>query len=166
MRIQLGTSTNNAANYCLVYNYYSGSNATSCAIPTQGTGNNGNVMGYLYQDSVSSSLQHQVSNTYDALSRLTNSTATPVSPGTVNYNLSYSADRFGNVTCTGGTGLCTQLGYNPATNHITDTGYSYDQAGEVVTDGTGVGANTYTWDAEGRLTAVQQGRADRRDLRL
>ena len=32
VRIQLGSSSNNSVNYCLVYNYYAGaSNPTSCA---------------------------------------------------------------------------------------------------------------------------------------
>ena len=34
-----------AGGYCLVYDYY-GSGPTSCTLPSQGTNNNGNVMGY------------------------------------------------------------------------------------------------------------------------
>jgi hypothetical protein len=48
VRMRLGTSSTPNANYCLVYNYYAGSNPTSCAIPAAGTGNNGSVMGYYY----------------------------------------------------------------------------------------------------------------------
>jgi len=51
-RVQLGTSTTPAANYCLVYNYYPVANPTTC-ISTPGTaasGNNGDVTGYYYSD--------------------------------------------------------------------------------------------------------------------
>jgi hypothetical protein len=70
VRIQLGTSANNAANYCLVYNYYSGSKPASCAVPAQGTGNNGNVRGYWYHDNVNSTLSHTAAYGYDSLNRL------------------------------------------------------------------------------------------------
>jgi hypothetical protein len=58
VRIQLGTASNQAANSCLVYNYYVGvSNPTSCAIPTQGTsGNSGNEVGHDFQDTTNPSL--------------------------------------------------------------------------------------------------------------
>jgi hypothetical protein len=82
----LGTSSSHAANYCLVYNYYSGSNATSCAVPSQGTGNNGNVMGYWYQDKVNSTYSHTASYAYDSLNRL----ATAVATGSSTYNLTFS----------------------------------------------------------------------------
>jgi hypothetical protein len=49
--MELGTAGNVAANYCQVYNYNSSvGNPTSCALPTQGTGNNGKLMGfYLFE---------------------------------------------------------------------------------------------------------------------
>ena len=105
--IQLGTSSNNAANYCLAYNYYSGvSNPTGCTNPpTQATtGNSGNVIGYYYKDSVNlpSTLSHQVTNTYDALNRLTNSTASAILPGSLSYNFPLTkGDRWNNSTCNG-----------------------------------------------------------------
>jgi len=72
----------------LVYSYYGGTgNPTSCTSkPTQGTtGNNGNVGGYFYQDSVNSSLGHTAAFTYDTLNRLTSDVAT----GNSTYNLTY-----------------------------------------------------------------------------
>ena len=46
---------------CWVYNYYGGTDApnpTTCVVPTLPTNrnNNGNVMGYYYQDTVNTSL--------------------------------------------------------------------------------------------------------------
>jgi len=69
---------------CWVYNYYGTiSNPTTCVAPTQPTlrNNNGNVMGYYYQDTVNTSLGHTVSNTYDYLNRLASSSATPSQTG-------------------------------------------------------------------------------------
>jgi hypothetical protein len=65
-------------------------------------------MGYRYEDSVTGDafLQHQTANQYDFLDRLTRSTATALPSGTVNWDLNYAYDRFGNMTCMGGTGLC------------------------------------------------------------
>jgi hypothetical protein len=40
--------------------------------------------------------------------------------------------------------------FNPANNRITTSGYTYDNAGNLLTDGT----YGYTWDAEGRLTST------------
>src|SRR5690348_13189824 len=115
VRIQLGTSSNNAANYCLVYNYYAGvANPTTCtATPTQGaTGDNGNVMGYLYQDAANTSLQHSVAYTFDGVNRLASATAKDLSSNTL-WTQSYifttdtSNGQFGNMTCMlGGSGYC------------------------------------------------------------
>jgi YD repeat-containing protein len=61
----------------------------------------------------------------------------------------YSYDLAGNrtsVQLNGGTP--TTFGYNFA-NQITNTGYSYDNAGNLINDG----ATTYTYDALSRMTA-------------
>lgn len=158
VRIQLGKSGTPAANYCLVYNYYSGTTSTTCALPSSGSGNNGNVMGYYYQDSSNPSLQHKAAYTYDYLNRLTSSTGTPVSPGTVSYSLPFLYDRWGNMTCnTAGNpnGPCGNVAFSTSTNRITTIGsvsVSYDLAGNMTFDGT----STYTWDAEGRMIKAVQ----------
>ncbi|HEV3276156.1 MAG TPA: RHS repeat-associated core domain-containing protein [Terriglobia bacterium] len=78
----------------------------------------------------------------------------------MNYNLSYNYDPWGNMSCTsGGTGVCPQYSYGingnySTTNQITNSGYTYDAAGNLTADGTGSGAYTYTYDGEGRLTVV------------
>ena len=47
--------------------------------------NNGNVVGYYYQDTVNTALGHTVSNSYDYLNRLTSSVATPSQTGGAAY---------------------------------------------------------------------------------
>ena len=98
MRIELGTSGNNSANYCMVYNYYAGvGNPTTCtSTPTQATsGNNGNVMGLWYLDNVNASFNHTQAYAYDYLNRLSTAAAT----GNSTYNLTFGYDRYGNMTC-------------------------------------------------------------------
>ena len=46
------------------------------------------------------------------------------------------------------------MSVNASTNQITTSGYSYDAAGEMLTDGSG---NSYTWDAEGRQVTAGSG---------
>ena len=101
--IESGTTQAGATHYgCLVYNYYQDKgNPTSCQAPVQGSQNNGNVMGYYYQDSTGYALGHTASFTYDCVNRLTNAQAS----GGVNYKLpfSYTQDgsngQYGNMTC-------------------------------------------------------------------
>ncbi len=134
VRIQLGTAASNAGNSCLVYNYYPAlANPTSCTIPAQSGGNVDAVVGYFYQDNVNPSLNHTTSYVLDSMLRLTSSVAT----GSSRHNLTFSYDRYGNMTCTtnGSTqGLCTNLAFNTATNRITTAGYSYDAAGNLTQD--------------------------------
>ena len=50
-------------------------------------------------------------------------------------------------------GLCPQYTFNEANNQITNSGYTYDAAGDLTSDG----ANTYQYDAEGRMISVDGG---------
>ena len=160
VRLQLGTASNNSANYCLVYNYYSGSNPTSCAIPASGSSNDGNVRGYRYQDSTTASFNHTATYTYDSLNRLVSAAAAPFSPGTVSYNQSYnytsdtSNGRYGNMACSlGSSPQCAQPSFDSLTNRIYQINgvtASYDAAGDLTNDGT----YTYQYDGEGRLVGV------------
>ena len=128
-----------------------------------GTGNNGSVMGYYYQDTTNPSLGHTATYGFDALNRLTSAVAT----GSSTYNLTFAVGRYANMTCqTNGRtqGLCTNLTFNVTTNHITTSGYTYDAAVPLrgplrgmTADGTGTGSHTYQWDAEGRLLSVDSG---------
>ncbi len=145
VRIQLGTASNPNANYCWVYNYYGVANPTSCAVPTGGTsGNNGNVTGYYYLDHTNP-YTHTDALTYDTLNRLTSSVAT----GSIAHNLTFTYDRYGNMACqTNGqtNGPCPNWTFSASTNRITTSGFSYDAAGNMTSDG----IYTWSWDAEGR----------------
>ncbi len=140
--------------YCLVYNYYADeSNPTSCAAPTQGSQNNGNVMGYWYQDSSNSSLSHTATYSYDNVNRL----STAVATGNWTYNLAFSYDLWGNMTCVqnGSTnGPCPQWSYTPGTNQLaSSSGFTYDAAGNLINDS----VHTYQWDAEGHVISIDSG---------
>ncbi len=151
--IELGTTSNNSANYCLVYNYYSGSNPASCAVPSPGAGNNGNVMGYWYSDNTNSTLNHTATYAYDNLNRLSTAQAKDLNQNClwgVSMPTSNGYDRWGNllnrtVTC----GTATTLSRSAdAYNHL--SGFTYDAAGNVTADG----VHTYQWDAEGRASSI------------
>jgi RHS repeat-associated protein len=159
--IELGTTGNHTADYCLVYNYYSGvSNPLSCTTPSQGTTNNGNVMGYWYQDYVNpSSFSHTASYTYDGVNRLSTATAKTLAGSTI-WSQTYSYDQWGNGSCSG-TGLCPSLTYNSQHNNrlatIGNYSFSYDAAGNLTYDPSNLSAHTYQWDAEGRVASVDGG---------
>jgi RHS repeat-associated protein len=155
--IELGTTGNATADYCLVYNYSLGAaNPTSCLRPSVAAGNSGNVIGYRYQDNVNSSFSHTATYAYDGVNRLWTAVAT----GNSTYNLTYSYDRYGNMTCVmnGQTaGPCPQLSYSTATNQLTTSGYTYDGAGNLTKDSSNLSAHTYQWDGEERVSSVDGG---------
>jgi len=158
VRIQLGTSANLNANSCLVYNYYLGvANPTSCLTPSQAsTGNDGNETGHYFQDTTNPTLGHTVAYSYDHMNRLTTSAAA----GSATHNLTFSYDRYGNMTCVTNqqtNGPCPNNTFNGSTNQITNSGFSYDGAGNLTADGTGTGSHTYQWDAENRLKSIDNG---------
>ena len=123
-----------------------------CMVPSQGTGDNGNVTGYIYQDNANASLSHTAIYFYDTLSRLDCAQAT----GSSQYTYAFGYDRYGNMACTPLNGQCaTALQYD-ARNHVTSSGYTYDLAGNLMQDPSTSPINTYHWDAEGRLSAIAQ----------
>jgi RHS repeat-associated protein len=168
-RIELGTTSGSpSADYCFVYNYYSDKgNPTSCAAPSQGSKNNGNVMGYWYQDSVNSSFSHTATYTYDTVNRLMTAVAAPIPLGTYGYNLTFSyktpdnsTGQYGNMSCVTNAqtvGYCLNLSFNAANNQISTSGYTYDAAGNLTKDSSNLTAHTYQWDAEGRVSVVDPG---------
>jgi RHS repeat-associated protein len=158
--IQVSGTSNGG--YCLVYNYFSSwTPPSSCpspsSVPTSGSGNNGNVMGYWYQDSVQSGFSHTASYTYDGVNRL----STAVATGTYSaYNLTFSYDPYGNMTCvTNGQtwGYCGNWAFNASTNQLTTSGFTYDAAGNLTKDSSNASAHTYQWDAEGQAASVDSG---------
>jgi len=154
--IELGTTSNPSADSCRVYNYYAGaSNPASCAMPSQGSNNNGDVAGYYYNDNVNSGLNHVAAYGYDTLNRLISAVAT----GNVVYSQTYSytgdgsSGQCGNLSCTPAGPGCLTFTYSAATNHITNPGYSYGPRGNLTGDGT----NIYSWDPEAHLFSVVNG---------
>jgi YD repeat-containing protein len=89
--------------------------------------------------------------TYDPLNRI-GSAMSWAGAGADCWGQGFTIDTVANLTgissqqCSSGTLSVT---VDPATNHITTTGFSYDGAGNMTADGSGY---TYTFDAENRLT--------------
>ena len=107
---------------------------------------NGNVLGA--NDSVNGNWTYS----YDGVNRLLTATI-----GGQNFNYYYTADgssgAYGNMTCTAPQQYaCTPLGlsFSSSTNQITTSGYSYDAAGNLLSDNT----HGYVYDLENRLTCV------------
>lgn len=161
VRIQLGTSSNNAANYCLVYNYYPNlGSPTSCAVPAQGSSNNDSMIGYYFLDNSDPTNSHNATYQYNSMNQLTGASATTVGSGTITYSqgFNYTGDgtngEFGNMSCTtGSSGYCPQVTFDPTSNRILKIGSvsaAYDAAGNMTSDGT----NSYQWDGEGRLKSM------------
>ncbi|HEV2245030.1 MAG TPA: RHS repeat-associated core domain-containing protein [Terriglobia bacterium] len=103
-------------------------------------------MGKYYQDNADPTYSQAAGYTYDGVNRLMTAVATGNSP----FNLTYNYDQYGNGTCVlnGSTqGFCPQYSYNSANDHITNTGFNYDPAGDLLWDG----GSHYEYDAEGRV---------------
>ena len=151
-QIQFGSALQPGAIASWAYNYSWPSGQAmppGCSLSSQSPGNNGNVMGYTYSDSVNSGLNHTALYAYDSLNRLTCAQAT----GNITYNLDFGHDLYGNTSCSINSytnGPCPSFAYTLA-NQI--SGYFYDAAGNL----TSGGGNTYQWDGESRLTSVDSG---------
>jgi RHS repeat-associated protein len=179
VEVELGNGTNPPTSLfgvgCWVYNYYPGnSNASSCTLPAQPTtkNDNGNVMGYFYQDTTwNPTWDHTASYTYDGVNRLLTAVSTPYGQGnsSVSYNLTFNDttkgkgyDAYGNMTCvmeSNTVGLCPQLTFNGNNQAVTlqgsNSNFAYDASGDMTSDvAYGNPARNYAWDAEGRLTTV------------
>jgi len=98
-------------------------------------------------DGGGSGVNNTTTYTYDSLSRLTKSTMAS------HYTQNYNYDRYGNMVCSGNYCNIT-VAFDPATNRITTLGFTYDAAGNLTQDGTGLGTHTFQWDAEGRMVSV------------
>ncbi|MGH9450012.1 MAG: hypothetical protein ACRD11_05655 [Terriglobia bacterium] len=68
--VELGNTSNPSADYCLLYNAYANVvNPTSLAVPSQGAGDDGNVMAVFNQDNVNPGMSHTAAYQYDSLNR-------------------------------------------------------------------------------------------------
>jgi len=111
-----------------------------------GTANNGNVA------SVANNRNHNrdQSYTYDQLNRVATA-QTAATSGSDCWGLSFGYDVWANLlseTVTKCSAPMLSLGVNTQ-NRITNTGFSYDVAGNMVSDG----SLSYAWDAESRMKA-------------
>ncbi len=146
-RLQLSTmayATGSSTLYSLTYGYASG------------TANNGQIQSIT--DNVDNG--RSATYTYDAWSRL-KTAATTGSAAYPTWGLTWSYDRYGNRKqesilsgCSAPMSCPTNsVTPSPTTNHVTDSGYSYDASGNMTSDG----SNTLTYDAENRVTNSANG---------
>ena len=129
-----------------------GSTSGYCAGGTQMYGFTAGWSGDRLTGSADSVLNQGSTYGYDEFNRLTSRT---VNSGTT-ANFTYVYDRWGNrvqQNVTAGSGPTPQLSFNTGTNQITGSGYAYDAAGNMTSDG----FHAYTYDAEGNVTAVDGG---------
>jgi RHS repeat-associated protein len=99
--------------------------------------------------------------TYDPLQRL----STAVTTGSSAYpqwGLAWTYDRYGNRTAqnlTAGTAPAPLTPTDPATNHLTTSGYTYDANGNLKVEPSTPSNNNYTYDGENRLVSFANGSA-------
>jgi YD repeat-containing protein len=120
-----------------------------------GTNNNGQIQAvHYYTAPGTEDARGSEYFTYDPWSRLSAAQTGMVSastPGT--WSLQWGYDRFGNrlsQTLTGGNLSVSQPSFSidPATNRVTNSGFQYDAAGNLISDG----INIYTYGGANRLT--------------
>ena len=151
----------NNTNYSLSASSASTAGFSPVSFTTATSGMSGGTGGPLYSVSVNyfnngdiqssaDSANGPWSYTYDDFNRLN----TAVRTDTTHWGCSESYDRYGNRWSQqpyGGTGYtCGSFSNSFGSNNRIATGYGYDAAGDVTGDGT----YTYTYDAEGRISAV------------
>ena len=149
--IGLGTSNGDSSELKLEYAYN-----------TLGAGdNNGNVLSQkITFDTMGTQTIIQQGYSYDPLNRLWDASETG------GWHQTYTYDRYGNRTTVdnhGGIYLPTfSLTVSESNNHILDAGFVYDHAGNLQQQPDGPGVTTYklyTYDAENRLTKLNNGAA-------
>ncbi len=82
--------------------------------------------------------------------------------GSSTYNLAFSYDRYGNMTCIRNAqtqGPCPQLNFNSA-NQISTPGYSYDAAGNLTADASTSSVSNYFWTVKDDHARGEHVRAD------
>lgn len=126
--IKLGTSGAPTSVVGLTYNYGS-------------SNNNGNLQSVSYSGG---GLSYTQSFGYDQLNRLTTSNEN----GGASWSQTNAYDRYGNRWIDLGGG--NQSLYFNTNNRITNAGYSYDSAGNLLNDG----VHTYTYDGENKISKV------------
>jgi len=122
-------------------------------------GNNGQIQAVHYYTSPGvEDLTKSENFTYDSLDRLSAAHTTTVDSTAGTWSLQWQYDRLGNrlsQTLVGGNVTIGQPNFtiDPATNRITNSGYTYDAAGNMTHDA----SNAYTYDGANRLTKINAG---------
>ena len=126
-----------------------------------GTGNNGQIHAVhnFAQPGAEDTTKSELF-TYDPWSRLSAAQTSRVDTTAGTWSLQWSYDRLGNrlqQTLVGGNVSIVQPNFmiNAGTNQITNSGFTYDNAGNLTHDATAA----YTYDAANRLTTVNNGSA-------
>ncbi len=135
-------------------------------------GSNGSLSGKTGQlTSISNNLDHNKDRLYefDAIGRLKDAkagTSAGASGVTANWTQTYSYDRYGNRTGASATGVTSDsnavptdglaaLGFSSSTNRISDSGWTYDKAGNLIRGKDQSGTwQRFEYDAAGRLIKI------------
>ncbi len=124
-----------------------------------GTNNNGQIQTIHYYSAPGAANEDPTKSeyfTYDSWSRLSAAQTGTVSTSAPNtWSMQWTYDRYGNrlsQTLTGGSLSVNQPNFvvDPTTNHITNTGYQYDAAGNVTNDS----VSAYAYDGANRMTQL------------
>lgn len=98
-------------------------------------------------------LDQSNSYSYDSLGHLSALTVNSGTPGSYSYTYDRWGNRWQQTETSGSGGPQPSLSFNASTNQATNTGYTYDAAGNMTSDG----IHSYTYDAEGNVTQVDGG---------
>jgi RHS repeat-associated protein len=128
-----------------------GSSQPGCTNGTQLYGFTSAWSGVRETGECDTALNQCISYGYDEFNRLTSRTVSPQTP----QNYTWVYDRYGNRWQQNALqgGWTSSLSFNTTTNRINTGGYAYDAAGNMINDG----FHSYTYDAEGNITAVDGG---------
>jgi len=116
---------------------------------------NGTLQQLAINDALNSSDTQTCNYLYDDLTRITSANCGSPWSQTFSYAGDNNANAFGNLTKYGNGG--NSATYSPATNRLTSIGNqapSYDNNGNLTSDGTGMGAHSYSWDVDGNVNNV------------
>jgi RHS repeat-associated protein len=131
----------------------SGSTVGSCPGGTQLYGFIDQPVGRQVASATDTIINEGMYFSYDEFGRLSGQS---YSYGPVNTGLAFTYDRYGNrwtQTPTSGSAPSPSLSFNTAKNQIVSTGYTYDAAGNLLTDG----MHSYTYDADGNMMLIDGG---------